>query len=212
MAKKKTITKKSAANTDLKDWKLRKAVADKMFKEQAEEQIKRYRRYYRNDQWTEGTSGRYRDRLVVNMVYSNIKTIMPSINLRRPKFFVSAKKKPYQIDGGGVFDTNTAANAVEISVNHYFNEIQMKKEADKVLLDALLGPWGVMQFGYTLKTEKIKNEKMIEINELMGADMPFAMRRSPLDLRVDAMAYRPSVRRCWLDSTQGCEVACLNEG
>jgi hypothetical protein len=187
MAKKKTKSK-DKTNSDLKDWKLRKATADRAFKDKAESQIKLYRRYYRNDQWTEGTSGRYRDRIVVNMVFSNIKTIMPSINLRRPKYFVSAKKKPHQLPGGEVFDTNQAANATEILINYYFNEIQMKKEADKVLLDALLGPWGVMQFGYTLKTEKIQNGKLIETNELMGAEAPFAIRRSPLDLRVDPMA------------------------
>ena len=182
------MAKKNKKGNDLKDWKLRKATADKDFKDKAEKQIKRYRDYYRNEQWTEGTSGRYRDHLVVNMVYSNIKTIMPSINLRRPQFFVGAKKKPYQLPGGQVFDTNMGANAVEIAVNHYFNEIKMKKQADKVLLDALLGPWGVMQFGYTMKTEKIQNGKLIETNELMGADAPFAIRRSPLDLRVDSMA------------------------
>lgn len=180
------MAKKKKSN--LKDWKLRKATADKLFKEKADAKIKKFRQYFRGEQWTEGTSGRYRDKLVVNMVYSNVKTIMPSINLRRPQYFVSAKKKPYQIEGGQVFDTNQAANAVEIAVNHYFNEIQMKKEADKVLLDALLGPWGVMQYGYTLKTEKVQKGKTIETNELMGADMPFAMRRSPLDLRVDPMA------------------------
>ena len=158
-SRKTSAKKKTASDSNLKDWKLRKATADKMFKDKAEKQIKKYRQYYRNDQWPEGTSGRYRDRLVVNMVYSNIKTIMPSINLRRPKYFVSAKKKPYQVDGGEVFDTNQAANAVEIAVNYYFNEIQMKKEADKVLLDALLGPWGVMQFGYTL--ERLRKSRRV---------------------------------------------------
>jgi hypothetical protein len=174
--------------SDLKDWKLRKKTSDRMFEEKMEKQVKKYRQYYRGDQWTDGTSGRYRDKLVVNMVYSNIKTIMPSINLRRPKYFVSAKKKPYQIDGGQVFDTNQAANAAEITVNYYFKEMQTKKEADKVLLDALIGPWGVMQYGYTLETSKVQKGQTIETNELMGADMPFSIRRSPLDLRVDPMA------------------------
>ena len=172
---------------DLKDWKIRKALADNAFKDKAEENIKLWREYYRGNQWLQDTGTRYKDKVVVNMVYSNIKTIMPSINLRNPKYFISAKKKPFQTPSG-MFDTNRGALFVEILLNHYFRELKLKQQYDKCLLDALIGPWGVMQYGYTVKTEKIKNDETLEVNELIKSESPFAIRRSPLDLRVDPAA------------------------
>ena len=41
---------------------------------------------------------------------------------------------------------------------------QFKREVDKCLLDALLGPWGVMELGYTANIEKIKGNNKLEVN------------------------------------------------
>ncbi len=179
------------ANNDLKVWKDRRAIAAKKFKPEADN-IKKWRNYYRGNQWPhqwggEDTAGAYRDKTVDNLVYANIKAIMPSINFNNPKIFVEARRKPFR-QGEQIFDTEASAVIFESVINYYMQELQVKKEVDKCLLDALLGHWGVVQLGYTATTEKINNDEVLEVNELIQADSPFATRISPLDFLVDVEA------------------------
>jgi hypothetical protein len=179
------------ANNDLKKWKDRRTVAAKKFSPMVDN-IKKWRNYYRGNQWPhqwggEDTATAYRDKTVDNLVYANIKAIMPSINFNNPKIFVEARRKPFR-QGEQIFDTEASATIFETVINYYLQELQVKKEVDKCLLDALLGPWGVMQLGYTAETEKINNGEVLEVNELIKADSPFATRISPLDFLVDVEA------------------------
>lgn len=165
----------------------RLAVSHKKFEKEMEGKIKRWREYYRSIQWPAtdpAQNPEYTDKTVDNMVFSNIKAIMPSINFNNPRIYVQAKKKPFRTKGG-LFDTIAASVIVEILANYYYQELEIKRQVDKCLFDALLGPWGIMQLGYTLKTEKIKGDKLLEANELIKEDSPFVIRRSPMDFRVD---------------------------
>src|SRR4030067_1160351 len=36
--------------------------------------------------------------------------------------------------------------------------------------DALLGVWGIMELGYSVETEIVKDEELLEVNELIKAD------------------------------------------
>jgi hypothetical protein len=153
----------------------------------AEKNIEQWRDYYRGHQWRSETANRFHDVVTDNVVFSNIKTIMPAINLNNPKIFVRAKKRPYQTKEG-VFDTIAGSVAFEILLNYYYRELMIKREVDRCLLDALSGYWGIMQIGYTLETEKVADDKLIEINELIKEDSVFAIRRSPLDFRADPEA------------------------
>ena len=179
------------AKDDLSVWKNRKSVADRKFKKEAEKNIKKYRKYYRGDQWAGGGDGMsidsYKDKPVDNMIFSNIKTIMPSVNFQNPKIFVQARKKPYKIKDG-IFDTISASVIFEILLNYHYRILETKRQVDKCLLDALLGPWGIMQLGYTLETEKFKDDELLETNELLKSESPFAIRVSPLDFRSDPEA------------------------
>ena len=176
---------------DLKKWKDRRTVAARKFAPDAKS-IQKWRNYYRGNQWPsqwggEDTASAYKDKTVDNLVYANIKAIMPSINFNSPKVFVEARRKPFR-QGDQIFDTEASATIFEAVINYFLQELQTKREVDKCLLDALIGPWGIMQLGYTATTEKINNEEVLEVNELIQADSPFTTRISPLDFLVDVEA------------------------
>lgn len=48
-----------------------------------------------------------------------------------------------------------------------------------------------MQLGYTVKTEKVKDDKLLDVNELIQEDSPFAMRRGLHDFRNDPEGNDP---------------------
>lgn len=178
---------------ELEKWKNRINLSTRKFKK-TEDNIKRWRGYYKGEQWAAVEPGRidaYRDKVVDNMVFANIRTIMPSINFRNPRIFVQAKKKPYKTKGG-IYDTLGSSAILELLLNYYYRHLQAKREVDKCLLDALVGPWGIMRIGYTLSTEKIKTKgtdgELLEVNELIKEDSPYVKRVSPMDFRVDIEA------------------------
>lgn len=170
----------------LKTYKDRLTVANRKFEREAKDKIERFRRYYRGIQWGKEET-LYSDKTVDNMVFSNIRTIMPAINLQNPKIFVAARKKPHRTKGG-IFDTLSASAIYELLINYHWGELEIKRQTDKCLLDALLGPWGIMWMGYTAKTEKIQDGEEIEVNEIIKEDSAFAVRLSPMDFRMDAEA------------------------
>lgn len=187
-----------AKTEKVKLWENRLNVSERKHKDGIKDKIQTWREYYRGNQWNplhdeeESGTSLYKDEAVDNMVFSNIRTIMPSINFRNPRIFTKPLKKPYPTEGGGMFDTISASVIFEIVLNYYFKELEIKRQVDKCLLDALIGPWGIMQLGYTSITEKVetKNEETreIEINEVIKAEMPFAVRISPMDFLVDSSA------------------------
>ncbi len=174
------------SNKDLQFYKDGLTVSNRKFEKEAKCKIEKYRRYYRGIQW--GTKDTlYADKTVDNMVFSNIRTIMPAINLQNPKIFIEARKKPHRTKDG-IFDTLSASAIFELIINYQWRELEIKRQTDKCLLDALLGPWGIMWMGYTAKTEKIQDGEEIEINEVIKEDSAFAVRISPMDFRMDPEA------------------------
>jgi hypothetical protein len=184
-----------AKSKELNNWEFRLDMAHKKFAP-IERMIEKNLRYYRGDQWDfvsyPQLEDMYHDYIVENLVFSNIRAIIPRLAFRNPKYFVSAKKKPYATKGKGgemvLFDTLGAAIHNEVLLTYYLEEMKMLRESRKCLYDALIGPMGIMRFGYTLKTEKIKKDSEIEVNELIKADSPFAMRYAPSDFRFDTEA------------------------
>ena len=170
-----------------KAWKDRLTVAHRKFEAEAKDKIKTFRDYYRGDQWSSDGAGAYSDKTVDNMVFANIKTIMPAINLQNPKIFIDARKKPHRTKDG-VFDTLTASAIFELLINYHWRELKIKRQSDKCLLDALLGPWGIIWMGYTARTEKVQDGTEIEVNEVIKEDSAFAVRISPNDFRMDPEA------------------------
>jgi hypothetical protein len=169
---------------DLANWKQRLNVSHRAYEyQQRENEI--YKRYYQNDQWlNEELSSRFMDKVTDNIVFPNIRSIVPRLNFRNPRIFVSPRKKPYKTKDG-IFDTIAGSMALEILLNHEYKELQTKRESRRCLYDALLGHWGVMEIGYTLKTEKVKDKELLEVDELIKEERVFTKRRSPADLRID---------------------------
>jgi hypothetical protein len=175
------------ANQEFKDWKDRIEVSHR--KHRVMEKLReRWIDYYRGKQWDEIRGKGYNDLTVENMVFSNIRTIMPSVNLNNPKIFCKPTKRPYIGNGGTIFDTISASAIFEVLMNHYYRTLHVKRSVDKSLMDALIGPWGFVQLGYTLETEKVQADGEIEVNELIKSESVFVVRRSPNDLRFDTNA------------------------
>ena len=171
-------------------WKGRLSVAHRKFGKEAKGNIKKWRDYYRGRQWGTGEDRNrmYSDQIVINMVFQNMRTILPAINFRNPKMYITAKKKPYRINGNEIYDTLQGAMVLEMILNYFYAELSVKRQADKALLDAGLGPWGIIRVGYTTKTEKVQDEKLLETNELIRSESVYAVRVSPNDFRVDPEA------------------------
>ena len=180
---------KNLSQDALQSWKEKLRVSNIEFENKLEKNRNRWKDYYKGNQWGCDDENLYSDKLVDNMVFSNIQTIMPSINLRRPKIFVNAKKKPYKTKDGFLFDTLGAAATLEVVMNYYYKELELKREVDKCLLDALIGPWGLMFIGFTVESEKVDDDdNLLEVNELIKSESPFAIRISPDDFRYDIEA------------------------
>lgn len=165
----------------VKTWGDKIAVAKRKFKP-LNDNIKLWRKYYRGDQWHGDGCDRFKNKVVDNMVFANIQTIRPSINFRNPRIFVGAKKKPY-IKNGTLFDTTSSALILEILLNHYYSELEIKRQIDKGLTDALIGPWAFTYLGFTFETEAIDND-----DELIKENSPFVKRLSPMDIIIDPSA------------------------
>src|SRR5512139_2330830 len=133
-----------ARNNELKEWQERLNAAHNKYKV-VEPKIERAWNYYRGNQWQPGgwSIDPYRDKPVDNMVFSNIRAIVPRLNFRNPKIYVRPKKKPFRTNTG-IFDTFSASASLEVILNYYYCELQIKREARKCLYDALLGPKGIM--------------------------------------------------------------------
>lgn len=172
-----------ARNNELQQWKTRLSVAHKKY-ETVEKKTNRAWEYYKGNQWNGVGHDLYREHPIDNVVFANIRAIVPRLNHRNPKIYVKPKKKPFRTNDG-VFDTIASSVYVELLLNYYYKELQIKREARKCLYDALLSPMGIMELGYTLETEKIKDEELLDVNELIAEDSPYCIRRDPKDFRND---------------------------
>jgi len=178
-----------SAEQDLKNWKDRLSISHRKF-----ELVKRdrdvYKRYYQGDQWHDmNINKRFMDRTVDNVIFSNIRAVVPKLNSRNPKIFVEPTKKPYVKDGQ-LFDTTASAMYLEALLNYWYRVLDVKREARKALYDCLIGHFGLMEIGYTFKTEKVATKgkmkgKLIEVDEMIKEDSIFVKRRSPEDFRRD---------------------------
>lgn len=171
-----------SVKAELDMWKEFLRVADRKF-DKVKPKIKKAWKYYKGDQWADNVAG-YKDQPVDNVVFANIRAIIPRLNFREPKIFVRPKKKPIRTKNG-IFDTMSAAVYMELLLSHYYKILQVKRESRKCLYDALLSPWGIMELGYTVETSKVKDDELLEVNELIEGDSPFCMRRNPNDFRSD---------------------------
>lgn len=132
--------------------------------------------------------------IILNEVYPIIQNNLPSIFFRNPTAYLKPKNKYYitkqrdPISGKMVevqMESEKSARTQEAILNYSLSEMNYKQETRKVLLDALLFPYGVMWHGYKgdfgMTEEQamyIKNEKVFvkRINPMMfGIDPNVSM-------------------------------------
>jgi hypothetical protein len=178
----------SKQSKELQNWKDQLTVSHRKY-DWALDKNQIYKDYYRGDQWYGLDSYKDYHHVVDNIVFSNIRAQVPRLIFKNPRIFVSPKKKPYKIDEDTVFDTIGASMMMEILMNWYFKRLDTKRELRRCLYDALLGHWGIMELGYTVKTEKVykksKQDILIEVDELIQSEEIFIKRRSMEDFRSD---------------------------
>ncbi len=187
-----------ARHNELLEWKHMLEISHKRH-DTVKKKIKRAWEYYKGNQWGNGWDAfGYKDKTVDNVIFSNIRAIVPRLNFKNPKIFVRPKKKPFRTKEG-MFDTLAASVYIECILNYYYKVLGIKREARKCLYDALLAPWGIMELGYTLKTQKVQKGELLEINELVEEDSPFCVRRDPQDFRVDPECTDSNLNDCrWI--------------
>ena len=139
--------------------------------------------------------------IILNEVYPIIQNNLPSIFFRNPrvflkprnKTFIGKKRNPVSGQMEEVqMDSTKSARTQEAILNYCMSEIKYKKETRKVLLDALLFPFGVLWHGYKGKFG-MTEEKSIWIKN----DKPFILRICPTRFLFD-----PSVTISTLDEAK----------
>lgn len=124
--------------------------------------------------------------IILNELYPIIQNELPSIFFRNPRAFLKPRNKTYIAKRRNVnteqmedvqLDSAKSAKTQEALLNYDISDAQMKykKQARKVLLDALLFPYGVMWHGYK-GDFGMTEEQSIEIKN----DRNFVRRINPL--------------------------------
>lgn len=194
-----------------KDWL---TLGHRRFESEAKPKIDKMRAYLLGDQWPSvDTDKEPIARLVVNLIFADIKVMLPTLALRNPRIFVKptgatvqipqmgpdgvtpGEPIPAQIINGKPVPLLAAARAKEALVNWRWRDLQVTQQVRRTLVDALCGPFGIIKLGYTVATEKVDVEtgEQLDANELIKSESPFAVRWSPLDFRVDPEARYPDL-------------------
>jgi len=141
------------------------------------------------------------DDINLNEVYPIVQAYLPAIFFRNPRVFLKPRNKTFiakrrnPLTGEMVevtLDSDKSARTQEHILNYAITEIRYKQEVRKVLLDALLFPYGVLWHGYK------GNFGMTEEQSLfIKDDMIFVQRLSP-----SRFLYDPSVNIANLDQAR----------
>ena len=95
--------------------------------------------------------------VVLNEVFPIIQNMLPSIFFRNPHAYLKPRNKTFTasirnpVTGKKeevILDSQKSAHTQEAILNYSLSEMKYKQETRKVLLDALLFPYGVMWHGY----------------------------------------------------------------
>lgn len=195
------------------------------YEAEAQPIIETMQNYFRGQQWgsTAGTpaagSSAGMPQITANLVFADVKVMIPVLALRNPKVFVkpigataeapmptrgfngqtTMERQPVQIVNGKPIAVLDVARAKEALINYRWRELRLVKQVRRVLTDALLSPFGICKIGFTMTTEKVaitesgEAGELIEPNELITAEAPFAVRWSPTDFRVSPETRYPTL-------------------
>jgi hypothetical protein len=176
------MAKKSAADY-LKQYKQRLDASKRWRKDEGYDATwKRMRDMYRGYQFDDY---RNEDRILVNVAFSSVNVISPSVSVNFPKITVNA------------VNPDNAANAViaEAVVNYWWRYKDIRTEFRRAVKDSLIMGHGWVKTGYRFIEEEVVGEEddandITEGGEVTSTtvvveDSPFAERVSPMDVFVD---------------------------
>ena len=166
---------------DFAAWEARLSISHDRWRRQ-EPNYKRWIDWYKGEQDETVANYGAGERITVNLVYSNVKILMPRISFRRPKVFVRPRRPDRQ---GDTIPLADSARAVEAVVNYYVEDLRIKRQMDRALLDALITPFGCVRIGYTVESEWVQDKELLELNEFIKSESPYVVRWSPMDVRWD---------------------------
>lgn len=200
-------------------------VSHRRYEAEAQPIIETMQQYFRGQQWATPAgapaagSTAAMPQITANLVFADVKVMIPVLALRNPKVFVKPigataeapmptrgfggqmgqEMQPVQIIDGKPIAVLDVARAKEALINYRWRELRLVKQVRRVLTDALLSPFGLMKIGYEMASEKVaitesgEAGEEIEPNELITAESPFAVRWSPTEFRVDPEARYPTL-------------------
>jgi hypothetical protein len=130
------------------------------------------------------------DQLLVNMAFSTINIVAPSVSVNHPKITVNAKRP----------EDGDKAVVTEAIVNYWWRHYDCQKEFRRAVKDALIMGHGWVKTGYRYVEEEkavegqfdsydelveVREENVAESNLIVKEDRPFVERVSPFDVFVD---------------------------
>jgi len=169
-------------STDFAAWEARLQMSHDRWHRVHEPNYKHWIDWYKGEQQETVANFQDGERITINMVYSNVKILMPRISFRRPKIFVRPRRPDRQGDTIPIADSS---RALEAAINYYIEDLKIKRQMDRALLDALLTPYGCVKIGYTVESEWIRDDELLEMNEFVKSEAPYIVRWSPQDVRWD---------------------------
>lgn len=182
------------------------AITDKVTRwhnkiQMAEKVQEHYNREYGYDRALQQYRGEYekampkllrgKDIIPINEVKAFVKTIVPSIYSRDPHIAVNpigAKNAP-------------SSKIQEKSVNAIWREMRVKQEIKRAIVDALLGPWGWIKFGYSAvfgSIEPKEGQPNLDANEFIRDEEIFAVRESWKRIHYDFNAINAPFDCRWM--------------
>lgn len=130
------------------------------------------------------------DQLLVNMAFSTINIVAPSVSVNHPKITVNARRP----------EDGDKAVVTEAIVNYWWRHYDCQKEFRRAVKDALIMGHGWIKTGYRYVEEEkavdndfdsydelveVRDENVAESNLIVKEDRPFVERVSPFDVFVD---------------------------
>src|SRR3990167_1900718 len=159
------------------------------------------------DKYLEGYSGKYNlgdimqhmAVIPINLVFAYIHTEIPKLYFKDPHIAVNPK---------GAANIKSA-KITEVAINYLFNELNIKKEVFKVLLDTLLIGHGWFKFGYSgtfgqmTTAEDVKNQKkndkpLDEVREYVKSEEMFVLHVPWEDMVFDTLSKEPPYDCRWM--------------
>lgn len=152
-------------------------LSHRRFDAEARPNIERMARYFKGDQWPAGKGDISIPKVVVNLIFADVKVMLPVLALRNPRVFVKPTKATVTVPMPGSPDPTTgqpmpvptpaqiinrrpvpviaAAKAKEALINWRWRNLGLTRQVRRCLVDSLLSPFGIMKIGFTLETEKV---------------------------------------------------------